>query len=82
MTGRKPLVILSVVLAVVFVVLAVVYFTRTAQDLPGFLPGHTAGSTKHHTKHGIAMLVLAALSVAGAWMLSGPATRGDAGGLP
>jgi len=75
-------VILCAVLAVVFVVLAIVYVTQTAQDLPGFLPGHAAGSTKHHTKHGIAMLVLAAFSVAGAWMLSGPATRSDEKGLP
>jgi len=80
-TDRKPLVILCAVLAVIFEVLAIVYFTQTAQDLPGFLPGHAAGSTKHHTKHGIAMLVLAAFSVAGGWMLSGPATKSEAGGL-
>ncbi len=79
---RKLLVIMSIVLAVVFVLLAVVYFTTAAQDLPGFVPGHKTGSTRLHTKHGIAMLVLGAFSVAGAWMLSGPATRSDAGGLP
>jgi amino acid permease len=77
MTSRKPLVVLCIVLAVVFVGLAVLYFTTAASDLPGFLPGHLAGSSRHHTKHGLAMLMLAAVSVVGAWMLSGPA--GSAG---
>jgi hypothetical protein len=72
-TNRKPLVAGCVVLAVLFVALAVVYFTKTASALPSFLPGHQAGSTRHHVKHGIAMILLAVVSLAGAWMLGGPA---------
>jgi hypothetical protein len=72
MTNRKPLVAVCGVLAAAFVILAVLYFTRTAADLPAFLPGHEANSTKHHIKHGIAMIGLAALSLVGAWMLTGP----------
>lgn len=75
MINRRPLVFGCIALAAVFIVLAVVYFTKTAQDLPAFLPGHQAGLTRHHTKHGIAMLGLAALSLVGAWMLTGSSPR-------
>ena len=72
MTNRKPLVLACIGLAVVFVIAGIVYFTKTAADLPSFFPGHDAHSTAHHTKHGLAMLGLAAVSLLGAWMLSGP----------
>ena len=68
----KPLTWALIALAVVFVAVAVVYFTKSAADLPSFFPGHDAGSTTTHTKHGLAMLGLAVVSLAGAWMTTAP----------
>ncbi len=64
-----------------FVALAIVYFTRLAKTFRRSCPVTRLDRPTHHTKHGIAMLVFAALSVVGAWMLSGPATKSDPGGL-
>jgi len=72
-TRNAPLGVIAAlaVLGLIFAVAGVVYFTHTAGSLPSFLPGHQAGSTHHHTKHGVVALGLAALSFAGAWLLSG-----------
>src|SRR5947199_3892896 len=80
MANRRALVLACFVLAAMFVILAAVYFTRSAQDLPGFLPGHQAGLTRHHTKHGIAMLGLAVVSLLGAWMLGGSSPKSETSG--
>lgn len=62
---------LLALLGVVLVVVAILYFVDTAGRLPAIFPGHDPGSVHHHTKHGIAALVLALASFAGAWMSTG-----------
>ncbi len=73
----KRLVVIGLIVAGVgCVALSVLYFSRSADALPAFLPGHQPGLTRHHTKHGLAMLGLAVVSWAGAWMVSGSGRAG------
>jgi hypothetical protein len=75
LVNRKPLTIGLIVLGVVLLVVAVVYFTTPANSLPGFFPGHSDTETRHHVKHGIAFVLLAAASFAGAWFAAAPSTQ-------
>jgi len=68
---KRVVVIGLIVVGVGCVALSVLYFSRSADALPAFLPGHQAGLTRHHTKHGVAMVGLAVVCWAGAWMASG-----------
>lgn len=78
-TSTKRLVIGGLILAgIACVAVSVVYFSRSADALPAFMPGHEAGVTRHHTKHGLAMLGLAVVCWAGAWMASGTGRAGRA----
>lgn len=75
--STKRLVIIGLILAgVACVAVSILYFSRSANALPPFVPGDEAGVSRHHTKHGLAMLGLAAVCWAGAWMASGTGRPG------
>jgi hypothetical protein len=70
----KPLAIILVVIAIVLVIGGIIYLTVPANDLPGFMPGkpnYTVDSDRTYSKRGIALLILAAISLVGAWYASG-----------
>jgi amino acid permease len=68
---KKLPVVLLILLAIILAVVGVIYFTKTAGNLPHFFPGHAVGSTHKHVKHAVACIILAVVSLLGAWMLSG-----------
>lgn len=67
--------VLLALLGGVLLVVAIVYFADSAGRLPAFFPGHDPGSLDRHTKHGIAVVVLALVGFAAAWMSSGSKRR-------
>ena len=77
---KRLVVIGLIVVGVLCIAVSVVYFTSTADALPAFFPGHQAGVSRHHTKHGIAMIGLAVVCWAGAWMVSGSGASGEKSG--
>jgi hypothetical protein len=74
----RPLTVVLIVVAVLCVLAGVYYVVTPAKDLPAFVPGHLAHATRHHVKHGLAMFMLAAAALVGAWFTTAPKTHTSA----
>jgi uncharacterized membrane protein YdjX (TVP38/TMEM64 family) len=68
---KKPLTVVSTILAIVFLALAIYYWVTPAGSLPHSFPGYQAGSTHVHLKHGLASLILAVAFGVLAWFSLG-----------
>jgi len=71
MDKRRVWMVVLIIIGVALVALAVYYWVTPAGSLPGFFPGHLAGSAHKHVKHGVVALLVGAVCLLGAWMLSG-----------
>ncbi len=75
----RPLAIALIAVAAILVVLGLVYVSVKGASLPGFMPGHLPKRyskkgkllpTHAHTKLGIALILAAIVSAAGAWWIA------------
>ena len=67
--------VVLIVIGVALVALAIYYWVTPAGSLPSFFPGHLAGSAHKHVKHGVLALMVGAVCLLGAWMLSGKSSE-------
>lgn len=74
---KKPLTVVSTILAIVFLVLAIYYWVTPAGSLPHMFPGYQAGSTHVHLKHGLASLILAIAFAVLAWFSLGKKKKAE-----
>jgi hypothetical protein len=79
MNKHRIWMVLLIILGVALVALAIYYWVTPAGSLPSFFPGHLAGSAHKHVKHGVLALLVGAVCLLGAWMLSGKPSESVSG---
>jgi amino acid permease len=64
-----------VIVGLALIAVGVVYFVVTAGSSPSFFPGHLVGSTAHRSKHGLVAVVVGAVVLVIAAILSAVGRR-------